>query len=175
MCVFFVKNIPKNWRFVPSNTLNVNVPSNTLNVNVPSNTLNVNVPSNTLSVNVGWNFHKISLINLDFIWGSIGFHLFLSNSRTFLELRATSTTESTGVACSDSVSHKRVQVLSIPVCYVVKITITMKTNVQKSLMIKIIKLCLRKLVNRLFVYTHLNDETSFTFSNSIQHKSFVYT
>ena len=31
------------------------------------------------------------------------------------ELRTTSFIESTGVACSDSISHNRVQVLSIPV------------------------------------------------------------
>ena len=39
----------------------------------------------------------------------------LLNSGTFMELRTTSFIESTGVACSDSVSHKWVQVLSIPV------------------------------------------------------------
>ena len=39
----------------------------------------------------------------------------LSNSGTYTELRTTSFIESTGVACSDSVSHNRVQVLSIPV------------------------------------------------------------
>ena len=39
----------------------------------------------------------------------------LSNSGTYTELRTTSFTESTGVACSDSVSHNREQVLSIPV------------------------------------------------------------
>ena len=39
----------------------------------------------------------------------------LSNSGTFTELRATSFIESTGVVCSDSVSHNREQVLSIPV------------------------------------------------------------
>ena len=39
----------------------------------------------------------------------------LSNSGTFTELRTTSFIESTGVVCSDSVSHNRVQVLSIPV------------------------------------------------------------
>ena len=38
-----------------------------------------------------------------------------SNSGTFTELRTTSFIESTGVACSDSVNHNRVQVLSIPV------------------------------------------------------------
>ena len=37
----------------------------------------------------------------------------LSNSGTYTELRTTSFIESTGVACSDSVSHNRVQVLSI--------------------------------------------------------------
>ena len=39
----------------------------------------------------------------------------LSKSGTFTELRTTSFIESTGVACSDSVSHNWVQVLSIPV------------------------------------------------------------
>ena len=39
----------------------------------------------------------------------------VSNSGIFTELRTTSFIESTGVACSDSVSHNRVQVLSIPV------------------------------------------------------------
>ena len=39
----------------------------------------------------------------------------LSNSGTFTELRTTSFIESTGATCSDSVSHNRVQVLSIPV------------------------------------------------------------
>ena len=39
----------------------------------------------------------------------------LSNSGTFTELRTTSFMESTEVTCSDSVSHNRVQVLSIPV------------------------------------------------------------
>ena len=39
----------------------------------------------------------------------------LSNSGTFTELWTTSFIETTGVACSDSVSHKRVQLLSIPV------------------------------------------------------------
>ena len=37
----------------------------------------------------------------------------LSNPGTFTELRTTSFIESTGVACSDSVRHNRVQVLSI--------------------------------------------------------------
>ena len=39
----------------------------------------------------------------------------LSTSGTFTELRTTSFIETTGVACSDSVSHNQVQVLSIPV------------------------------------------------------------
>ena len=39
----------------------------------------------------------------------------LSKSETYYELRTTSSVESTVVACSDSVSHNRVQVLSIPV------------------------------------------------------------
>ena len=39
----------------------------------------------------------------------------LSNSGTFPELRTTYFIETTGVAYSDSVSHNRVQVLSIPV------------------------------------------------------------
>ena len=41
----------------------------------------------------------------------------LSSSGTYTELRTTSFIESTGVACSDSVSHNRVQVLSIPVLF----------------------------------------------------------
>ena len=41
----------------------------------------------------------------------------LSNSGTFTELRTTSFIETTGVTCSDSVWHNRVQVLSIPVYY----------------------------------------------------------
>ena len=39
----------------------------------------------------------------------------LSNFGTFMELRTTSFIESMGVVYSDSVSHNRVQVLSIPV------------------------------------------------------------
>ena len=39
----------------------------------------------------------------------------LSNSETFMELRTTSFTEFMRVVCSDSVSHNRVQGLSIPV------------------------------------------------------------
>ena len=89
----------------------------------------------------------------------------LSNSGTFTEFRTTSFIETTGVACSDSVSQNRVQVLSIPVYYspvvkiepatfgghisrnVVEITIKMKTIVRKTLMIKINKLRLRNLDN----------------------------
>ena len=43
------------------------------------------------------------------------FFRYFSNSGTFTELRTTSFIESTGVACSDPVSHNRVQVLRIPV------------------------------------------------------------
>ena len=39
----------------------------------------------------------------------------LSNSVTYTELQTTSFIESTGVTCSDSISHNQVQVLSIPV------------------------------------------------------------
>ena len=39
----------------------------------------------------------------------------LSNTGTFIKLRITSFIESTEVACSNSVSHNRVQVLNIPV------------------------------------------------------------
>ena len=39
----------------------------------------------------------------------------LSNSGTYAELRSSSFIESTGVACSDSVSRDRVKVLNIPV------------------------------------------------------------
>ena len=45
----------------------------------------------------------------------LAFFRCLSNLGTFTELRTTSFIESTGVACSDFVSHNRVQVLSIPV------------------------------------------------------------
>ena len=45
----------------------------------------------------------------------LAFFRCLSNSGTFTELRTTSFIESTGVTCSDSVSHNQVQVLSIPV------------------------------------------------------------
>ena len=41
----------------------------------------------------------------------------LLNSGTYTELRTTSFIESTGVACSDSVTHYRVHVLSIPVLF----------------------------------------------------------
>ena len=44
-----------------------------------------------------------------------GRYVLRSNSGTFMELRTTSFIETTGVACSDSISHNRVQVLSIPV------------------------------------------------------------
>ena len=75
----------------------------------------------------------------------------LPNPGTYMELRTTSTR----VVCSDSVSHNRVQVLSIPVLllvcrqdwtcnlHVVNITIKMKTIIWKLWLIKIIKLCLR--------------------------------
>ena len=43
----------------------------------------------------------------------------LSNSGTFTELQTMSFIESTGVTCSDSVSHNQVQVLSIPVLLLV--------------------------------------------------------
>ena len=39
----------------------------------------------------------------------------LSNSGTYTELRTMSFIESTGVTCSDSISHNWVQLLSIPV------------------------------------------------------------
>ena len=43
------------------------------------------------------------------------FFRYLSNLGTYTELQTVSFTESTGPACSDSVNHNRVQVLSIPV------------------------------------------------------------
>ena len=43
----------------------------------------------------------------------------LSNSGTFTDLRTMSFIESTEVACSDSIHHNRVQVLSIPVLLLV--------------------------------------------------------
>ena len=45
------------------------------------------------------------------------FFRYLSNSGTFTELRTRSFIEPTKVVCSDSVSHNRVQVLSILYCY----------------------------------------------------------
>ena len=45
----------------------------------------------------------------------LAFFRCLSNLGTFTEFRTTSFIESTRVACSDSVSHNQVQVLSIPV------------------------------------------------------------
>ena len=50
----------------------------------------------------------------------LAFFRCLSNSGTYTELRTTSFIESTGAVCSDSVSHNRVQVFSIPVllCHV---------------------------------------------------------
>ena len=73
------------------------------------------------------------LLSLFFIVISITFRLIcpptffgcLSNSGTFTEHRTTSFIESTGVACSDSVSHNRVQVLSIPV-----LLLTCRLNLQ---------------------------------------------
>ena len=44
----------------------------------------------------------------------LAFFRCLSNLGTYIELRTTSFIESTGVACSDSISHNLVQVLSIP-------------------------------------------------------------
>ena len=45
----------------------------------------------------------------------LAFFRCLSNLGTYTELLTASFIESTGVACSDSVGHNRVQVLSIPV------------------------------------------------------------
>ena len=44
----------------------------------------------------------------------LAFFRCLSNSGTYTELWTTSFIESIGVACSDSVSHNQVQVLSVP-------------------------------------------------------------
>ena len=52
------------------------------------------------------------------IWSPVFFRC-LSNFGTYTELRTTSFIESMGDACSDSVSHNRVQVLSIPVLLLV--------------------------------------------------------
>ena len=46
---------------------------------------------------------------------TLAFFRCLSNSGTYTELQTTSFIESTGVACSDSISHNQVQVLSITV------------------------------------------------------------
>ena len=45
----------------------------------------------------------------------LAFFRCLANPGTYTQLRTTLLIESTGVTCSDSVSHNRVQVLSIPV------------------------------------------------------------
>ena len=47
----------------------------------------------------------------------LAFFRCFSNSGTFMKLWITSFIESMGVACSDSVSHNRVQALSIPVLF----------------------------------------------------------
>ena len=47
----------------------------------------------------------------------LAFFRCLSNSGTYTELRITSFIESTRVTCSDSVSHNRVEVLSIPLLF----------------------------------------------------------
>ena len=52
----------------------------------------------------------------------------LSNTGTFTELWTTFFIESTGVACSDSISHNRVHVLSIPVCYSLAVRIEPATS-----------------------------------------------
>ena len=48
----------------------------------------------------------------------LAFFRCLPNSGTYTELRTTSFIESSGVTCSDSISHNRVQVLSISVLLV---------------------------------------------------------
>ena len=63
-----------------------------------------------------WWFLSIRVFGLSTTFRSIcppAFFRCLSNSGTFTKLRMTSFIESMGVACSDSVSHNRVQVLSI--------------------------------------------------------------
>ena len=52
----------------------------------------------------------------------------LSNLEIFTEFQTTSFTESTGVACSDSVSHNRVQVISIPVLYLLAVCVESPTS-----------------------------------------------
>ena len=51
----------------------------------------------------------------------------MANLGTYTELRTTSFIESTGVACSDSVSHNRVQVLSIPVLLPLAVRLQVQT------------------------------------------------
>ena len=59
------------------------------------------------------------------------FFRWLLNSGTFMELRTTSFIESTGVVCSDSVSHNRVQVLSIPVLFRIELATSRWLSLKK--------------------------------------------
>ena len=56
----------------------------------------------------------------------------LSNSGTFTELRTASFIESTGVACSDSVCHNRVQVLTIPVLLLACVILSYADSCRKN-------------------------------------------
>ena len=90
---------------------------------------------------------------------------YVSNSGTSMELRTSSFIESTEVACSDSVSHNRVQVLSTPVLLQTpeegqktyrrkrcEKNYKMKTIVRKPLMIKrYINLNTKNLQRNMFV------------------------
>ena len=76
----------------------------------------------------------------------------LSNSRTFTELQTTSFIELTRVACSDSVSHNQVQVLSIPVL-LLACSQDWTCNVQMSLLSEwSLGLCEQPLYMQIYTY-----------------------
>ena len=62
---------------------------------------------------------------------------------TYTELRTTSFIESTGVACSDSVSHNHVQVLSIPVLLPLAVRLQVQTLLLASNNSGILNTCTR--------------------------------
>ena len=67
----------------------------------------------------------------------------MANLGTYTELRTTSLIESTGVACSDSVSHNRVQVLSIPVLLPLAVRLQVQTLLMTSNNSGILNTCTR--------------------------------
>ena len=80
------------------------------------------------------------------------FFRYLSNLGTFTELRTTSFIESTGVACSDSVSHKRVQVLSIPVL-LLACSENWTCNLQMIVSLEALSQKFRQLMLRMYIVT----------------------